>query len=199
MATEASAAVIRTSIGENLSVTQGLLAEETLLAVRRTAAAIAAAFHKRRKVLLFGNGGSAADAQHIAAELVGRFQLAGRPALPAIALASNPSIVTAIANDYDFKDVFSRQIEALGDPDDVAIAISTSGQSPNVLKGIQVSRELGLVTIALSGGDGGALRALVDHCLLAPSQNTARIQEAHILLGHIICELVERKLMASAS
>jgi D-sedoheptulose 7-phosphate isomerase len=195
MATDPPGRVIRTRISESMAVKEGLLAEETVAIVARAAAAIANAFREKRKVLLFGNGGSAADAQHLAAEFVGRFQHS-RPALPALALVGNSSAMTSIANDYDFTEVFARQIEALGNPGDVAVAISTSGQSPNVLKGLEVSRAQDLVTVGLTGADGGAMSALVDHCLRAPSTDVARIQEAHILLEHIICELVERELFA---
>jgi len=145
------------------------------------------------KVLLFGNGGSAADAQHIAAEFVGRFQKE-RKALPAIALTTNSSIITAISNDYSYDIVFARQIEALGKPNDIAIGISTSGRARNVLTAVRKAKEMGLKTICLSGGTGGELAKAADLTLLIPSQITARIQEAHITIGHIICELIEHDL-----
>src|SRR5271156_3752375 len=148
---------------------------------------------KGNKVLLFGNGGSAADAQHIVAEFVGRFAF-DRPPLPALALSVNTSCVTAIGNDYGFDLVFSRQVEALGRKGDVAIGISTSGNSTNVLCGMSASRKLGLHTIALTGCSGGKLKDTADYCLCAPSNETPRIQECHILLGHIICELVEQTI-----
>ena len=142
---------------------------------------------------MFGNGGSAADAQHIAAELVGRFAF-DRPALPALALSVNSSCVTAIGNDYGFDRVFSRQLEALARPGDIAIAISTSGNSTNVLHAISTARKIGLKTIGLTGRSGGNLRNAVDYCICVPSNETPRIQECHILVGHIISELVEREI-----
>jgi D-sedoheptulose 7-phosphate isomerase len=151
------------------------------------------ALRQGNKILLFGNGGSAADAQHIAAELVGQFA-AERPALPAISLSENTSSVTAIANDYGFNQVFSRQIEALARPGDVAIGISTSGNSSNVLCALSTARKMGLPTVALTGKSGGKLKGKVDHCICVPSNDTARIQECHGLIGHIFAELVERAL-----
>jgi D-sedoheptulose 7-phosphate isomerase len=145
------------------------------------------------KVILFGNGGSAADAQHIAAEFIGRFQKERR-ALASIALNTNTSILTAISNDYGYEVVFSRQVEALAKPGDVAIGISTSGKARNVLLAIKKSKEMGLKTICLSGGSGGELVKSADISILIPSAVTARIQEAHITIGHIICELVEGEL-----
>ena len=143
-------------------------------------------------MLLFGNGGSAADAQHIAAEFVGRFAF-DRPPLAALALSVNTSCVTAIGNDYGFDQVFSRQLEALARPGDVAIGISTSGNSPNVLHAISTAKRLGLHTIAWTGCTGGILKKAVDHCICVPSTETPRIQECHILIGHIVAELVEQE------
>lgn len=145
------------------------------------------------KILLFGNGGSAADAQHIAAEFVGRFQR-DRRALPAIALNTNTSIMTALSNDYGYDVVFSRQIEALAKSGDVAIGISTSGKAKSVLLAIKKAKEIGAETICLSGGSGGELAKAADLALLIPSTVTARIQEAHITIGHIICQLIEEEL-----
>ena len=145
------------------------------------------------KLILFGNGGSAADAQHIAAELINRFRRERR-ALPALALTTDTSILTSISNDYSFDNIFSRQIEALGKRGDVAVAISTSGDSPNVLNGIDKARELGISTVGLTGKGGGNLKNHVNICLNAPSQSTARIQEVHITVAHIICDLVEKAL-----
>lgn len=161
--------------------------------VERAARALIGALRKKRKVLLFGNGGSAADAQHIAAELVGRF-LSERRGLPAIALTTNSSNLTAIANDYGYDASFSRQVEALGEKGDVAIAISTSGNSANVIAGVRRARALGLVTVGFLGRDGGKLKGLVDFALVVPSKDTQRIQETHITLGHVLCELVEDAL-----
>ncbi len=153
---------------------------------------ITKAFQQGNKVIFFGNGGSAADSQHIAAEFIGRFQKERR-ALPAIALTTDTSILTALGNDYGFDVVFSRQIEALAQEGDIAFGISTSGSSPNVLKGIEKARELGLVTISLTGCSGGKLVDLTDISLVVPSQKTARIQESHICMAHTICELVENQ------
>jgi D-sedoheptulose 7-phosphate isomerase len=150
------------------------------------------------KVLLFGNGGSAADAQHIAAEFVGRFAF-DRPALPALALSVNTSCVTAIGNDYGFDLVFSRQIEALARPGDMAIGISTSGNSSNVLHGLSTARKMGLCTVALTGCAGGKLKNAAEYCICAPSNETPRIQECHILIGHIISELVEETIFHEQS
>lgn len=145
------------------------------------------------KVVLFGNGGSAADAQHIAGELVGRFMLK-RQAFPAIALTTNTSTLTAVANDCGYGAVFSRQVEALVDEKDVVIGISTSGDSPNVIEAIKLAKRKGAKTIGLTGGDGGKLAQVADLALIVPSDSTPRIQEAHITIGHIVCELVETEL-----
>jgi D-sedoheptulose 7-phosphate isomerase len=142
------------------------------------------------KIILFGNGGSAADAQHIAAELVGRF-FNERRALAAIALTTNTSIITAVANDYDYEYVFARQIEAIASKDDIAFGISTSGNSPNVLRALSAARKKGMATVALTGKDGGKVSKAVDHNITIPSRNTAHIQEAHIAIGHILCALIE--------
>ena len=160
---------------------------------------IAGAIRDGRKLLLFGNGGSAADAQHIAAELVGRF-MRERKGLPAIALTTDTSALTAISNDYGFDDVFARQVRALGAGGDVALAISTSGRSPNVLRAVEAARDAGLKVVALTGGDGGALAAKADVTLrVSASTLSARIQETHILIGHVICELVDQRLFGDAS
>jgi D-sedoheptulose 7-phosphate isomerase len=176
---------------ESIAVKQALLDNNQLLKVlENVARATSQALAAGRKVLLFGNGGSAADAQHIAAEWIGRYRRERR-ALPAIALTVNASSMTAIANDYSFERVFARQVEALGAPGDIAIGISTSGDSPNVLRGVEAARIAGMITVGLTGRTGGSLRTLVDCCLQVPSDDTPRIQEAHILLGHILCEYVE--------
>jgi D-sedoheptulose 7-phosphate isomerase len=155
---------------------------------------VADALAAGRKILLFGNGGSAADAQHIAAELVGRFKQERR-ALPAIALTTDTSALTAIANDYGYDQVFARQVEALGAAGDVALAISTSGRSPSILRAVEACRARQIRTIGLTGGDGGALAGMVDVVLrVSASTHSARIQETHILIGHVICELVDRRL-----
>jgi D-sedoheptulose 7-phosphate isomerase len=149
-------------------------------------------------ILLFGNGGSAADAQHIAAEFVGRFYLERRP-LPAHALTVNSSIVTAIANDYGYELVFARQVEAMGRPGDVAVGLSTSGNAPSVIAGFKAARRLGLLTVAMTGASGGLARAEVDHCISVPSVDVPRIQEAHLMIGHIWSELVEAELFGDAA
>lgn len=151
-------------------------------------------FTEGSKLLLFGNGGSAADAQHIAAEFTNRFMIE-RPPLPAIALTTDTSALTAIANDYSYEQVFSKQVEALGKPGDVAMAFSTSGNSPSVLRAVEACRRLGIHTVGLTGGNGGKLRSLVDHWLnVSASRESARIQETHILIGHVICQLVDAAL-----
>ena len=148
------------------------------------------------KLLVFGNGGSAADAQHIAAELVGRY-VRERPGVPAIALTTDTSILTSIANDYGYDHVFERQVEALALPGDVVLGISTSGNSPNVKLALQRARRVGrVVTGAFLGKTGGEIRGLVDHAIVIPSNDTARIQECHITLGHILCEIVEARLVS---
>ncbi len=151
------------------------------------------AFKAGNKVLLFGNGGSAADAQHIAAEFVNRYQIE-RPPLPAIALTTDTSILTSISNDYGYIDSFSKQVKALGREGDVAIGISTSGTAANVIKAIKVAKEMGLKTISLTGGDGGDLAKLTDIALVVDSPITPRIQEVHITIGHVLCEMVDRML-----
>jgi D-sedoheptulose 7-phosphate isomerase len=183
----------------SIAVKQELLrSEDVLLAVAKTTEILIDALQKGNKALLFGNGGSAADAQHIAAELVGRFAF-DRPALPALALSVNTSCVTAIGNDYGFEQVFSRQLEALARPGDVAIGISASGNSANVLHALTTAKKIGLHTVGLTGRTGGSLRSIVDHCICAPSTETPRIQECHILIGHIIAELVEREIFHEES
>jgi D-sedoheptulose 7-phosphate isomerase len=185
---------VRKSIEASIAVKELLLADAKLIAtVSKITEIMIAAFRAGNKVLLFGNGGSAADAQHIAAEFVGRFAF-DRPALPALALSVNTSCVTAIGNDYGFDLVFSRQIEALAQRGDVAIGITTSGRSPNVLRAMSTARKMGLHTIGLTGSAGSKLADAVDHCICAPSSETPRIQECHILVGHIISELVEQTI-----
>lgn len=166
---------------------------DTVSTIAKVCALLVAALRKGNKVLLFGNGGSAADAQHIAAELVGRFAF-NRPALAAVALSVNSSCVTAIGNDYGFDHVFARQIEALAQSGDVAIGISSSGNSPNVIHGVLAAKKMGLRTIALTGRTGGKLLNTVDHSICVPSTDTPRIQECHVLIGHIISELVEQEI-----
>ncbi len=161
--------------------------------IQRAIDLISDAIKSGKKVLLMGNGGSAADAQHIAGELVGRFKKE-RKAIPAISLSTDTSILTAIGNDYGFEKVFERQIEALGEKGDVVVGISTSGNSENIYRAMKLSKEMGLKTIALLGNDGGKIKGLSDIPLIVPSKNTPRVQESHITIGHIICEGVEKKI-----
>lgn len=160
----------------------------------KAAEAIQNSMQNGGRLLLFGNGGSAADAQHIAAEFVCRF-VRERDPLPALALTTDTSILTAVSNDYGFDHVFARQIHALSGPADVVLAISTSGRSPNVLAGVKTARQRGLKTIGLTGGDGGPLARLADIAIIVPSKNTALVQECHIALGHILCEATEMLLL----
>ena len=153
--------------------------------------AITEAIKDGNKIVVFGNGGSAADSQHMAAEFVGRFQKERR-AMPAIALSTNTSILTALSNDYGYDSSFARQIEALGQKGDIAIAISTSGEARNVIEAVKAAKRKGMIAAGLTGKDGGELAKIVDISIVVPSQNTARIQESHITLIHIICELVEK-------
>jgi D-sedoheptulose 7-phosphate isomerase len=155
--------------------------------------AITSALKVGNKILLFGNGGSAADAQHLAAEFVNRFVIE-RPPLPAIALTTDSSVITSIGNDYDFSEIFSKQIRAIGQAGDIAWGISTSGNSVNVLKGMEVAKKIGLVTVAFTGKDGGNIAKIADFSINVSSSVTARIQEAHITAGHAICDLVDIKL-----
>ena len=153
------------------------------------------AFKSDNKLLLCGNGGSAADAQHIAAELSGRFEIDRKP-LNAEALHVNSSFVTAVANDYGYEEIYSRMVEAIGKNGDILLALSTSGNSKNIIQAIEKANSLGLITIGFSGNDGGAMQNLCKYNLIIPSDNTARIQEAHILVGHIICKLIEQKMFS---
>lgn len=192
-------AQVRQSIKASITTKELLLGDAKLVAtVSRVAEIVIDAFRAGNKVLLCGNGGSAADAQHIAAEFVGRFAF-DRPALPALALSVNTSCVTAIGNDYGFDLVFSRQIEALAHRGDVVLGISTSGNSPNVVRAMATAKKMGLHTVGLTGSAGSKLAESVDHCICAPSNETPRIQECHILVGHIISELVEQTIFHEES
>ena len=166
--------------------------KETFL---RIASRMAETIRDGRKILWCGNGGSAADAQHMAAEFVGRFRKE-RPGWASIALTTDTSILTAIANDYGFDTVFARQVQALCQPGDVLAAFSTSGNSPNVLQAVETARSLRAFTVAFTGEDGGNLRNLADECFCVPSRDTARIQESHILIGHMLCDYIERRLLS---
>jgi len=182
----------RTEFDEHLEVLQKF-GSDLFLSLDRVVAIWAEALRNGGKLLFFGNGGSAADAQHLAAELTVRYRRDRTP-IAALALAADAAGLTAAGNDLGFERVFARQIEALGKPGDVAVGITTSGRSPNVLEGLRSARRMGLVAMAISGGDGGALPGLAEPLILAPSQTTARIQEMHILLGHMLCGAVEIEL-----
>jgi D-sedoheptulose 7-phosphate isomerase len=184
----------RKSIEASIAVKQRLLNMPQIAAdVARVSEILVRAIQNGNKPLLFGNGGSAADAQHIAAEFLGRFAFERAP-LPALALSVNSSCVTAIGNDYGYEHTFSRQVQALGQPGDVAIGLSTSGKSENVARGILAAKEKSIYTVALTGAHGGKLKAIADCCICVPSEETPRIQECHILIGHIISELVEQTI-----
>ena len=184
--------IIKKAFQEGTQIKDQFL-KDSLGQVVKVVNVITAALKKGNKILLFGNGGSAADAQHLAAEFVNRF-LIERPPLPAIALTTDTSIITSIGNDYDFAQIFAKQIRAIGQPGDVAIGMSTSGVSPNVLRGLEIAKKMGLVTIGLTGRDGGQIAQAVDYCLNVSSNSVPRIQEVHITLGHVICELVDYRL-----
>jgi D-sedoheptulose 7-phosphate isomerase len=156
---------------------------------------IGRAFREGHKLLLFGNGGSATDASHLAAEFIGRYHKDRAP-LPAIALGTDMAAITCIANDFGYDEIFARQVRAQGQKGDIAIAISTSGNSPNVLRGVTAAKEAGLTTVGWTGGAGGKLAGLVDQAFVVPSTVTARIQETHITLGHVLCELIDEQLFA---
>jgi D-sedoheptulose 7-phosphate isomerase len=181
---------------------QGIEVKERLLreglgAIVHLALLLVDTFRAGHKVILFGNGGSAADAQHVAGELIGRF-LINREALPAIALTTDTSVLTAVGNDFGFDQVFARQVRALAQSGDVAVGISTSGNSPNVLLAIQAAKELGAATVGVSGANGGRLRELADVCLCVPSEHTPAAQEAQIAIWHAVCDVVERELFGSS-
>ena len=167
-------------------------------AMAKVAEACIAALRNGNKILFAGNGGSAADAQHLAGELVSRFNY-DRPGLPAFSLSTDTSVLTAIGNDYGYERLFARPIEAVGNAGDVHIAISTSGRSPNILAALRTAREKGLVTVGLTGRPGGDMPSLCDHCLRTPSDLTPRIQEGHITIGHTICYLIEQQLFPKPS
>jgi D-sedoheptulose 7-phosphate isomerase len=177
------------AVADTRRLMERLVAEhaETMAAAARL---LADTFKAGGKILIFGNGGSAADAQHLAAEFVNRFQVE-RPPLAALALTTDTSVLTSIANDYAFAEVFVKQVKALGRPGDVAWGISTSGSSLNVVLALEEARALGLRTMALSGGDGGPVAGQAEVAVVVPSRNTPRIQEMHILVGHVLCDLVD--------
>jgi len=175
-------------------------AEEYADTIIEVVSLIARTFSKGNKLLIFGNGGSSTDASHIAAEFVNRFMME-RPGLPAIALNTDMAVITSISNDYDFSEIFAKQVKALGQEGDIAIGISTSGTSPNVVKAMAAAKDLGLVTICLTGAKnkGGKLAGMSDYAFVVPSKETPRIQEAHITLAHVICQMVDETLFGQTS
>jgi D-sedoheptulose 7-phosphate isomerase len=189
---ESLAAIVR-EIQESIAVKEQLIAATSQL-ISDVARMIIESMQSGGKLIVFGNGGSAADAQHLAAELVGRYRH-DRKALPAIALTTDSSALTSISNDYGFETVFSRQVEAIGKTGDVVLAISTSGNSPNIIQAVSLAKQLGIPTIGLTGRTGGKLRGSVDVCLTVPSDSTPRIQEAHSLIIHILSGLVEEAMI----
>lgn len=197
--TEHSAAdLVRQRVGDGAALMESMRDEECVAAIAAVAELAADAYRDGGKMLLFGNGGSAADAVHVAAEFVGRY-LVDRPPLPALALAANISAITAIGNDYGYDLVFERQVQALGRPGDVAVGLTTSGRSVNVAKGLEAARELGIATVAMTGADPGPVGAAAEHRIAIPSTDTPRIQEGHMLAAHTICEWVEARMIEAAA
>lgn len=185
---------IKSILNESIRVKERLCGDESIALIEKLVELVVACLKNGGKVILFGNGGSAADAQHIAAEFVGRFTQE-RKALAALALSCNSSNLTSLANDYGFEHIFARQIEALGKVEDLAIGISTSGSSPNILNGIACAKKIGMNTACLTSKKGKQLAQMVDVAICVPSGNTARTQEAHIAIGHILCELAEETFL----
>ncbi|MDD5482290.1 MAG: D-sedoheptulose 7-phosphate isomerase [Kiritimatiellae bacterium] len=189
---------ISETIQSSIGTKQSILADRLFMArVAKIADAAVKVCRSGRKILLAGNGGSAADAQHLAGEFVNRFRF-DRPALPAVALSTDTSVMTAIANDSSFERIFARQIEALGAKGDMFIGFSTSGSSPNILKALKQCRKMKIVAVGFTGEKSAKMAGLCDYCLAVPSQDTPRIQEAHIMLGHILCEIIETRLFKPA-
>lgn len=187
-------AYIKNHFKESIDIKEQILKDENILdLIKKVALEIIKAYKNGNKTLLAGNGGSAADAQHIAGELVSRFYF-DRPGLASIALTTDTSILTAIGNDYGYEKVFSRQLEAQGTKGDIFIGISTSGNSANILKALEICKEKGIISIGLTGQSGGKMNELCDYCIKVPSSCTPRIQESHILIGHILCAIVEEEL-----
>jgi D-sedoheptulose 7-phosphate isomerase len=188
---EALRALLRDRIRRSIELKEALLKDEHFQElIMQVAMRIVESLERGGKVFFFGNGGSAADSQHLAAEFTGRF-LKERRALPALALSVNTSSLTAIGNDYGFENVFARQLEALGKEGDVAVGLSTSGNSPNVIRALEAAKSKSIFSVALAGKSGGALKNIADCTICIPSDETPRIQECHILTGHLICEIVE--------
>jgi D-sedoheptulose 7-phosphate isomerase len=190
---------IKNIIQASIDVKAKILENEQLLkTVNDCVSAIVAAFENGKKVLFCGNGGSASDAQHLAAEFSGRFYT-DRDALPAEALHCNTSYITAVANDYSYDVIYSRLLKGIGNAGDVLVGLSTSGNSKNIIKAFEMAKEKGMITIAFTGSSGGKLKALADHLINVPSDDTPRIQESHITLGHIICQFVEEIYFANTN
>ncbi|MDH5324064.1 MAG: D-sedoheptulose 7-phosphate isomerase [Gammaproteobacteria bacterium] len=185
---------IKSQLKDSIQTKQQLLNDTQMLeTIQKVAQVCIEAYRSGHKLMLAGNGGSAADAQHIAAELVGRFEK-DRAGIAAMALTTNSSTMTAVANDYGYNAVFHRQIEAFGQKGDVFIGYSTSGGSANVVAAIQACKQAGIITVGMTGASGGDMLELCDYCVRVPSTNTARIQESHIAIGHVICSLIEEAL-----
>lgn len=183
--------IIKDTIQRSIAVKQAILNDKDIIAqIETVAKKMIDAYQNGNKTMFAGNGGSAADAQHLAAELVNRFCF-DHIGLPAIALSTDSSVVTSIANDYGYDFLFSRQVAAQGKSGDIFVGISTSGNSENIVKALQLCKEKGIYTVGLTGGNGGEMASLCDTCIIVPSNETARIQEAHILIGHILCGIVE--------
>jgi len=178
---------------DSIDVQRSLLEADLLDEIALAVSVVVDAARRRSTIFFIGNGGSSADAGHLAAELLGRFRMDRKP-LAAVALADNTAAMTAIGNDFGYSEVFSRQLAGVAHPGDVLIGLSTSGDSPNIMRAFEVAPDLGVTTVALTGASGGRLRGLADHCLRIPSEDTARIQECQLLLGHTVCELVEDAL-----
>ena len=190
---------IAAHLSQSLAALERANRDGALLATARAiAAVIIAALRAGNKLLIIGNGGSAADAQHIAAEIVGRYKQ-DRAAYPAVALTTDTSALTAIANDYGFEQVFARQVEGLGQRGDVLLVLSTSGKSPNILAALRLARERGLVTVGFTGGKGETLRALCDHLLVAPSDDTPIVQQIYLTVAHAICDEIEQTMMRESA
>ncbi len=188
---------IKDQIKKSYETKQAIYNNDVLLEkiVKVAQACVAIYKNSTNKTILAGNGGSAADAQHIAAELVGRYGF-DRPSLPSLALTTDTSNLTAIGNDYGYDKVFSRQLEGMGQKGDLFIGISTSGNSQNIINAFEVAKQKGITTIALVGRDGGAMAKIADMAIVVPSESTPRIQESHILIGHIICDIIEKEIFA---
>lgn len=189
--------IVATSFKESIEAKQSFLSDENTARLIESSELVVEAFNAGAKLLVAGNGGSASDAQHLAAEFVNRFEIE-RPPLPALALTTDTSILTSIGNDYSFDEIFSKQIKALGRPGDVFIALSTSGRSSNILRAVEAAQSIGMKTIALTGKSGSELAAAAEIALSVESETTARIQEVHITVCHILCQLVDHALFERA-